>query len=224
MQHLFTNRFGGVSKAPYESLNLGQHVGDDPQDVEKNRELLREKLGVSKLVFMDQVHGDKIVVIETGDEMPICDAMITKVPHIGLVVMAADCIPILLYDQAHHAIGVAHAGRKGTLLKVGQKCALAMQEHFGSTMEAMQIFMGPSIKQCCYEVGHEAIEGFEGFVQIKEGRFFLDLQNYNREAFLSLGIKEEHITISDVCSCCDENYFSYRREHMTGRFAGVICL
>ena len=224
MQYFFTNRFGGVSKAPYESLNLGQHVGDEPKDVAKNRELLREKLGVSKLVFMDQVHGDKVVVIETGDEAPICDAMITKVPKIGLVVMAADCIPILMYDPVQQAIGVAHAGRKGTLLKVGQKCALAMQEHFGSTMRELQVFMGPSIKPCCYEVGQESTGGLEDVVQVREGRFFLDLQHSNREAFLALGIKEEHIVISEVCSCCDVNYFSYRREHTTGRFAGVMCL
>ncbi|WP_041960305.1 peptidoglycan editing factor PgeF [Sulfurospirillum arsenophilum] len=224
MQHHFTTRFEGVSLAPFDSLNLGLHVNDNALHVTKNREILKEKLGVSKLVFMDQVHSDCIVCIETGDEAPTCDAMITNVQGIGLAVMVADCIPILFYDAKHEAIGVAHAGRVGTLLQVGQKTALAMGERFGSRMEELKIWMGPSIHQCCYEVGFEATKGFENFLHVKENNYFLDLQSYNHAAFVALGIKPENMDISDVCTCCDTDYFSYRRDKITGRFAGVIAL
>lgn len=224
MQHCFTTRFEGVSHAPFDSFNLGLHVNDNALHVNKNREILKETLGVSKLVFMDQVHGDKIVCIETGDEEPTCDAMITNVRGIGLAVMVADCIPILFYDATHEAIGVAHAGRVGTLLQVGQKTALAMGERFGSRMEELKIWMGPSIHSCCYEVGFEATKGFEKSLHVKEDHYFLDLQSYNHAAFVVLGIKPENIDISPVCTCCHTDYFSYRRDKVTGRFAGVIAL
>lgn len=224
MQYRFTTRFGGVSQTPYDSLDLAFHVGDDSQCVKKNRALLQEELKVSKLVFMVQVHGDAVVLIESGEEQPTCDAMITKRSDTALAVMVADCIPILFYDAVHQAIGVAHAGRVGSRLNVGQKCALAMGEHFGTTMSELRIFMGPSIHACCYEVGQEAILGFEQFTHLKNEKYFLNLQEYNREAFLTIGVKPEHIEISKECSACDENYFSYRREKITGRFAGVIAL
>lgn len=224
MQHHFTTRVGGVSHAPFDSLNLGLHVSDNALHVNKNREILKEKLGVSKLVFMDQVHGDKIVCIETGDEAPTCDAMMTNVQGIGLAVMVADCIPILFYDAKHEAIAVAHAGRVGTLLQVGQKTALAMGERFGSRLDELKIWMGPSIHSCCYEVGFEATKGFEKSLHVKEDNYFLDLQSYNQAAFVALGIKPENMDISAVCTCCDADYFSYRRDKITGRFAGVIAL
>ncbi|WP_238585239.1 peptidoglycan editing factor PgeF [Sulfurospirillum halorespirans] len=224
MQHLFTNRFEGVSEAPFESLNLGLHVNDTALHVTQNREILKAKLGVSQLVFMDQVHGDTITQIHSGDEMPTCDAMITDVSGIALAVMVADCIPILYYDERHHAIGVAHAGRVGTLLQVGQKCARAMAESFGTRMEELTIWMGPSIRSCCYEVGIEATQGLESFLHVKSGKYFLDLQNANLKAFLDMGIKRKNIMVSEVCTCCDSRYFSYRRDKITGRFAGVIAL
>ena len=224
MQYRFTTRFGGVSQPPFDSLNLALHVGDNPLHVKKNREFLCEEIGVSKLVFMDQIHGDKVVLIDSSDETPICDAMITARPDIALCVMVADCIPILFYDAVHQAIGVAHAGRVGSQLHIGQKCALAMQETFGTHMHELRILMGPSIHACCYEVGEEVIVGFEKFVHIQDKKYFLDLQHYNHDAFLDLGIKPEHLEISKECSCSNHNYFSYRRDKITGRFAGVIAL
>ena len=224
MQYRFTTRHGGVSRPPYDSLNLALHVGDNPLHVKKNRELLQEDMGVSKLVFMDQVHGDKVVLIESGDESPTCDAMITQQTDIALCVLVADCIPILFYDAVHQAIGVAHAGRVGSQLHIGQKCAQAMHEAFGTHMHELRIFMGPSIHACCYEVGKEVIGGFEKFVHIQDQKYFLDLQRYNRDAFLRVGLLPEHIEISEACSCSSEEYFSYRRDKITGRFAGVIAL
>jgi hypothetical protein len=224
MRSLFTDRFGGVSVAPFKSLNLALHVGDDPARVACNRDLLRQNIGASKLVFMEQIHGDTVVRIETGDEKPVCDAMITDQEGIGLVVMVADCIPVLLWDEATRAIGVAHAGREGTRLGVAQKCALAMRESYGVDLKTLHVSMGPSIHACCYEVGLEVTKGFENFLHVRNEKYFLDLQRCNEEAFKMIGLLPEHIEVSNECSCCSKRFFSYRREQKTGRFAGAICL
>lgn len=204
--------------------NLGLHVGDNALHVKTNRESLKKKLGVSKLVFMEQVHGNEVVIIQSGDENPTCDALLCNQKDIGLAVMAADCIPILFYDLNKSIIGVAHAGRVGTALHVGQKTVEKMVEVLGSNIENIHISMGPCIQQCCYEVGKEATSGLEKCLHVKNGRYFLDLLSFNKESFLELGIKAEHIEVSSICTCCNHDYFSYRREGKTGRFCGVITL
>lgn len=224
MQWCFSDRFGGVSLVPYESLNVGLHVGDERERVLQNREILRQKVGASKLVFMDQIHQDRIVRIINGDESPICDAMITDQQGIGLVVMVADCIPILFYDEKHLAIGVAHAGREGTRLGISAKCVQAMKAAFGSQASSLRVWMGPSIQACCYEVGSEVTQGFENFLHVRNGHYYLDLQRCNQTMLVNAGVLPEHIDVASACSCCDERFFSYRREKRTGRFAGVICL
>ncbi len=224
MRYLFTNRFGGVSEGAFSSLNLALHVNDNSLHVNANREILREKMKVRAVVFMEQVHGDRIVRIEEAGQTPTCDAMITNQKEIALSVMVADCIPILFYDARHEAIGVAHAGREGSRLSIGVKCLDAMEEAFGTRASEVQIFMGPSIGACCYEIGKEVSEGFDGFLHVKNERLFLDLQTYNYKAFVERGVLVEHIDASSICTCCDSDYFSYRREKITGRFAGVICL
>lgn len=224
MQKLFTSRFGGVSQAPFDSLNLGFHVNDNPLHVEQNRALLKKQLGVSSLVFMNQVHGNEVVVITKGNEAPTCDALICGLSDIGLAVMVADCIPILFHDAVKNVIGVAHAGRCGTALHVGEKTIVKMKEVFGSQVEDIKILMGPSIQKCCYEVGLESTIGLEKYLHVQHEHYFLDLQSANKEDFLSLGILEQNIEISPICTCCDKNYFSYRRDTITGRFCGVITL
>ncbi|MBN2832645.1 MAG: laccase domain-containing protein, partial [Campylobacterales bacterium] len=114
MRYLFTNRFGGVSEGAFSSLNLAFHVTDNSLHVKANREILRKQMGVRVVVFMEQVHGDRIVHIEESEQTPTCDAMITNQKGIALAVMVADCVPILFYDAVHEAIGVAHAGREGS--------------------------------------------------------------------------------------------------------------
>jgi len=151
-----------------------------------------------------------------------CDAMLTTLPHVGLVVMAADCIPMLVWDVTQPLIGVVHAGRAGTAYHVGQKTIGQMQEHFGACVENIHIAMGPSIGVCCYEVGIDATQGLEKSLHVKNERYFLDLKKANVEDFLALGISEAHIDVSPVCTCCGSGYFSYRKEKITGRFGGVI--
>lgn len=217
MQYRFTDKYDG---------NLGLHVGDNPLHVKQNRERLQEALGVSSLVFMDQVHGDEVVVISSANMAvtPTCDAMITNLSGVGLAVMVADCIPLLFYDAPTQSIGVAHAGRKGSALHVSTKTVRAMGEVFHATPETIEVYMGPSIGVCCYEVGKEAVLGLEQALHVKQGRYFLDLPQANRDELFCAGIQKHNLHMTGVCTCCDERYFSYRKERVTGRFAGVICL
>ncbi|MDD3342837.1 MAG: peptidoglycan editing factor PgeF [Sulfurospirillaceae bacterium] len=224
MQYCFTNRFGGISKAPYESFNLGLHVNDDASHVAHNRMLLKAQCDVSHVMFMNQVHGDNVVAVLGHEPVPTCDAMVTNQKGIALAVMVADCIPILIYDPVHEAIGVVHAGRAGSALHIGIRCLEVMHRVYGSCAEDMKVWMGPSIGSCCYEVTKEVTAGLETCLQHRDDHLFLDLSAFNRADFLAFGVKQENIVSSTICTCCDSNYFSYRRDKITGRFVGVIWL
>jgi len=226
MRYLFSDRFGGVSKAPFASLNLALHVEDDPQDVKKNRELLAKKMETDKLIFMEQVHKDHIEIVTntTACEVFRTDAMISDIKGIGLCVMVADCIPILFYDPIKEVIAVAHAGRQGVALKIANKVIKSMNCNFSSKVTNIKVFMGPGIKPCCYEVKKDAIKGFENYLYIKKDKIYLDIEKKCIEEMLGIGIVKENITSSSICTCCDQRYFSYRRDGKTGRFCGVITL
>ena len=216
MRYFFTTRHEG---------NMGLHVGDDPCHVLENRDRLRRSLGVSQVVFMNQVHGDEVFYVDKKmTRAPNCDALITNQKEMALAVTVADCIPLLLYDQKTQSIGVAHAGREGTRLRIASKTVYAMQKHFDAKIEDIQVYMGASIQACCYEVSQEVTKGLEHSMLQKEGKYFLDLPLSNQEELLSIGIKKEHLHTQKTCTCCDKKYFSYRREKQTGRFVGVICL
>ncbi len=231
--HTITDRYGGVSLKPYDSLNLALHVGDEVKDVLENRILTSEKydFSIKNLIYMDQVHGNEVVVVEHAMDNKIenCDALITNERKIPLMVMVADCIPILFYDSVKKVVGVAHAGRNGTFLRIAQKSVLKMQERYGCDTKDIMIGLGASIQSCCYEVGKDLADictkNFgEGFVMMKQEKYYLDLQSLNHAQLLEVGIKEENIELSTTCTACDENYFSYRREGETGRFAGFIMI
>lgn len=205
--------------------NVGLHVGDNPLHVKANREGLSAFLAFQKIQFMNQVHGDRIVLIdENTSEAPYCDAMISNSRGIALGVMVADCVPILLWDEVSQSIGVIHAGRTGSALHISTKTVNAMQESFDVRAQNLRVYIGPCIRKCCYEVGKEAIQGLENVLHVKEGRYFLDLAKANKEEFLKVGVKEDSIEDVCVCTCCSKSHFSYRQHKNTGRFAGVIGL
>ncbi len=228
-----SDRHGGVSKAPYNTLNLALHVGDDPKSVIENRVILSQKVGfeIKNLIYMDQVHSNRIEVIEHAmvNKIDACDGLITQETNIPLLVMVADCIPMLFYDPTKNLIGIAHAGRNGTFQKIAAEMVEKMKREFDTDPRDLLVVMGTSIHRCCYEVGKEIASivtaNFgENYLEIREGRSYLDLQSLNFDQLLEAGVLREHIEISPVCSCCDENYFSYRREGVTGRFGMVAML
>ena len=224
--HLFTDRYGGVSVPPYDSLNLGDHVGDDPEAVARNRRILQRRIGGLPTVWMEQVHGDRIIDVKGPTErVGRCDASVTDCPSIALAVMVADCVPILMADRKRGVVAAIHAGRNGTLLDIASKTVAHVATRYGSEPTDIEVWMGPAIGACCYEVSDEIAKivrksAGERYVN---GRY-LDLKSLNRDRLIAAGVLSKHIQISDVCTCCDPDYFSYRREGKTGRFVGVIAL
>ena len=232
--HAITTRDGGVSLPPYHSLNLAYHVGDNKEHVDRNHELLAEAMGykVSKIVHMRQVHGNGVFRVDSDYDysfVPECDALITDLPETPLMVMVADCIPILFFDPDHNAIAAVHAGRSGLFKGVIPATIQAMKEAYGTCPENLFACLGGSIHACCYEVGEEIVAetrrlGLDFAVVSRKGRWYLDNIAIADRQLEAAGIKQEHIEMMTVCTGCQsDTLFSYRKENQTtGRFAGVI--
>lgn len=208
--------------------NLAFHVGDDEKNVIKNRENLALKMGYKNedLIYMNQIHSANVVVVDEKSPKMIdnCDAIITNRKNLPLMVMVADCIPILMFDEKKGIICAIHAGRNSTFLKITQITALKMIEEFECRVEDIKVIMGASIQKCCYEVNDE----LKIIVEKSFGKEFvignnIDLQGINKKLLEDLGVK--NIEVSPICTkCSNQPYFSYRKEKKTGRFAGVIVL
>jgi len=210
--------------------NIAFHVTKDHKSVKKNRLALSSKynINIENLRYMNQVHGCEVGVVSKQSPSCIdsCDAIITNEINLPLMVMVADCIPILLYDKVQNVIGVVHAGRNGTFLNIVEKTVLKMIEVFNCNIENIQSILGPSIQKCCYEVSTEMSEAVkDNFgANFVKGRH-IDLQGINKKQLLDLGLLEDNIEISEICTkCSDEDYYSYRLDNDCGRFSGIISL
>ncbi|MDR0665958.1 MAG: peptidoglycan editing factor PgeF [Campylobacteraceae bacterium] len=217
-----SDRAGGVSADAYESLNLGFHVGDKPLNVEKNREIFASYFDVSvkELCFMEQIHGS-LATMAKKEQTLKTDALITQEKNLVLCVMVADCVPVILYDNDKKAAAAVHAGRKGIFSDIISNTVLAMKNSFKSSSKDIGAYIGVSIRSCCYEIQgeilNEAKDRFSYALSGKEGRHFLSLQTIVKKQLHENGVV--NIIDENVCSCCDKNYFSYRREGVCGRFA-----
>lgn len=216
MPHFFTDRRGGASLGVYESLNLGQHVGDDPSIVARNRAVIGDAQ------FMNQVHGDSVLVIDSIDaQAPTCDGLITTKSNLQLAVMVADCIPLLLVSK--EAVGAVHVGRAGLVNRIALKAIQLMRTAGAIDIHAI---LGPSICGSCYEVPFEMQQEVmqehpRAFATTRKGTPALDLPKALIADLVSVGVSYE---ASTICTLEDELYFSHRRQNPTGRFAGVVSL
>jgi len=207
--------------------NIAYHVNDNPHNVTSNRKRLCSKhhLNFLNLKSMNQIHSN-IVKIVTPSTLVYddCDGLITNLEDTPLMVMVADCIPILFFDEIKNIIGVAHAGRNGTYQNISGEMVHKMVQEFSCNPKNIQVVLGPSIQKCCYEVSLElsciAQKSFgENFVN---GRF-VDLQAINKKQLLEAKIDERNINISVICTqCSHKNYYSYRNDTICGRFCGII--
>ena len=208
--------------------NLAFHVEDNEINVIKNRKNLALKLGYNyeDLVYMNQIHSANIIVVDENSPKLVdnCDSIITRSKNLPLMVMVADCIPILMFDDKQGIIAAIHAGRNSTFLEISKKTAEVFIEKFSSNPEDINVVFGASIQKCCYEVS----EDLSKIVENSFGKEFvennyIDLQGINKKQLNDLGIK--NIEISNICTKCgDKPYFSYRKDKKTGRFAGIIIL
>lgn len=222
---IVSNRFGGVSKGAYESLNLGLHVGDNPLNVLKNREIFASffDANMEDLCFMEQTHSSKARVVESA-VLSHSDAIITQQKNIVLCVMSADCVPVILFDQKTKTAAAIHAGRNGAFLNIIANTLSVMKENFGSNPTNIIAFLGASVRSCCYEIQSEILKTAKkdfGYALEKQGKkWFLDIQQIIKTQLQDNGILS--IKDDNVCTCCNEDYFSYRREKNCGRFATGI--
>ena len=164
--HAFSTRQGGVSRAPFATLNLGTSVGDDPQAVEENRRRFFGTFGIqpSQVVRVKQVHGDGVLVVDETlvarrgfprlllDERYEYDALVTNLPDLALVVSTADCLPLLIHDPVRGAVAAVHAGWRSTAKRIAARALLAMAAAYGTKPGDCRVAVGPGIRGCCYEV------------------------------------------------------------------------
>ena len=217
----FTNRHGGVSQGVYSSLNLGDHVGDDAADVLRNRAVVTAKHG--PVQFMNQVHGNRIAVIEeVTDEAPTADALVTGIPGITLAVMVADCIPLLL--NSNEVVAAVHVGRRGLVNGVAIKTIELMREMGAQDISAT---VGPAICGRCYEVSadiHQEVVSIFPMADSRtnSGSLALDLP----KALIAV-LHNARIDVDfnqGACTVEDSDLFSYRRDGVTGRQVGLVRL
>jgi YfiH family protein len=227
----FTTREGGFSRPPWDSLNLAVHVGDAFATVQRNRELLTEQLGLDGLAFGKQVHGTGVRVVRglsrrTSRGLDDTDALVSTTPGIGLVVMGADCLPVLLagHGDGHGVVGAAHVGRGGLVKGVLGETVRVMREEGAGDLTAV---VGPGICGACYEVppslAGEAEKAAPGSASTtRAGTTGIDLLAGARVQLAALGVP-----VTSVGGCTleqPERFYSYRRDGETGRHAGVVWL
>lgn len=233
---LFTRR-GGVSRGVWATLNVGGNIGDEPEHVAENRRRVLDHLDRSADSTYDvwQAHTAEIVHAREprlGPPYPRADGLITDNPDVTLMLRFADCVPILLFDPERRAIGLVHAGWKGTVLQAARRAVEAMQRAFGSSPGDMVAGIGPAIGGHHYPVGPEVESAFREnfgdgasrFLEAKNGEVHLDLPGANSELLRRAGVPG--VERSNICTACDlTDWFSHRGEEgRTGRFAAVMAL
>lgn len=240
VSHAFTTRLGGVSPAPYDSLNLRFSCDDARENVVENYRRLAEALDIpyERGVTTHQLHHDHIRLVTEDDagkglvrprDYEDTDALITDVRRIPLYVFSADCGITLLHDPEHHAVGAVHSGWRGVALGILAKTIRRMEQEFGTKPEDLRVAIGAGIRQCCFETDDDVSDALytaygDAFLPYRERRgekWHIDLAGLNIHALRSLGIPEAQIDLLPDCTCCEKQlYWSHRRD---GSERGVQC-
>jgi polyphenol oxidase len=233
---LSTTRRGGRSASPYDDgeggggLNLGIHVGDEPENVCRNRALLKALLP-SEPAWLSQVHGSRVVdAASVGNVPPDADASISTVPGVVCAIQTADCLPVLFCDRGGKVVGAAHAGWRGLSGGVLENTIEAMRSVGGSEILA---WLGPAIGPQCFEVGKDVYEAFSGkdgemakaFVPLSgsNGKYLADIYSLARRTLALAGVLE--VSGGGLCTVTEQKrFYSYRRDKVTGRMASLIWL
>ncbi|OQO92075.1 laccase [Saccharomonospora piscinae] len=230
IRRVVTTRAGGRSAPPFDSFNLGDHVGDDPADVAANRSRLARELGLApdQLSWMEQVHGRTVTVVDGTERAPAeaTDALVTDRPGLALVALVADCVPILLGDSEAGVVAAVHAGRVGARVGV-LPAALETMESLGARRARVEVLLGPAVCGQCYEVPRAMADDVEAHLpgsacRSRNGTPALDLRAGLWRQLGDLGVGK--IGVDPRCTVEDETLFSHRRKAPTGRIAAVTWL
>jgi YfiH family protein len=228
VRRVTTTRSGGVSAPPYDSFNLGDHVGDDPAAVAANRARLASAVGLpaDHVVWMNQVHSAHVEVVDAPGTKPYdaTDALVTTVPRLALAVVTADCVPVLLADARAGVVGAAHAGRVGAASGVVLRTLEAMLAR-GAHAPDISVLLGPSVGGANYEVPEEMAADVESRLPgsrttTSRGTPALDLRAGIARQLRTAGVTA--IDIDPRCTAADPALFSHRRDNPTGRLASLV--
>jgi purine-nucleoside/S-methyl-5'-thioadenosine phosphorylase / adenosine deaminase len=227
IRRVVTTRAGGNSARPYDSFNLGDHVGDDPAAVAANRRRLAAEVGLAedRLVWMEQVHGRTVTTVDGPRPQPAeaTDALVTAEPGLAVVVLVADCVPVLLADPEAGVVAAVHAGRVGARVGVLPAALVAMKEA-GADIGRVEALLGPSVCGECYEVPPDMQADVEAHLpgsasKTRAGRTGLDLRAGLWEQLAAAGVAK--VGVDPRCTVEDRLLFSHRREGTTGRLAAL---
>ncbi len=228
IRRVTTTRAGGVSAPPFDTFNLGDHVGDDPAAVAANRARLAAtiKLSPERVVWMNQVHGDNVEVVSAprADSLDDTDALVTSTPRLALAVVTADCVPVLMADARAGVIGAAHAGRVGAAHGVVLRM-LATMLGAGAHLEDISVMLGPAVSGANYEVPEEMAADVEARLPgsrttTPRGTPALDLRAGIARQLTGAGVTA--IDVDPRCTVADRRLFSHRRDAPTGRLASLV--
>lgn len=225
----FSTRKGGVSSEPY-GCNMSYSVGDDAANVKENQKRFLEHLGVrtENLAVPKQVHGDNVVRVSRPGIYENCDALISNKKGVFLRITTADCLPLFLFDPNSGSVAAVHAGWRGCVQQIAQKTIIQMGEEFSTKPGELRVYIGPSARKCCYEVGEDVTRKFNQRFLIDTGgeRPHFDMLGFTLDLLRESGVDNLHIEVSPHCTICTPQLFhSYRRDGAkSGRMMGVIGL
>lgn len=222
------SRQGGRSPAPFASLNTSYAVLDKPENVSYNRRLIKDALGLRRLISARQVHGTQILKItKTPDrdlEEERYDALITNQPGIGLMIQQADCQAVMLFDPVQQIIANIHSGWRGSAANLIGLTISRMQNDFNVEPNTLLAAISPSLGPCCAEFTNFYQELPAHLHKYQNAANHFDFWAISRDQLLQAGLRYENINFAEICTRCNDNYFSFRRNHTTGRMASVIGL
>lgn len=248
VKHCFSSRLGGVSKEHLGTMNLSYTRGDEQENVDENYRRIARVLGcqTDDIVCSDQTHTTNVRKVTTKDkgkgvitsrDYSDIDGLITNEPGVVLATFYADCVPLFIVDPVHRAIGLSHSGWRGTVNRMGAVTLQGMEREYGTRPEDVQVAIGPSICQACYEVSRDVAEAFrEAFplqrenkkllYQKNEEKFQLNLWYANECVFREAGVPKEQIEVTDICTCCNSDIlFSHRASKgMRGNLGAFLML
>lgn len=198
----------------------------------EQREFLSSRLNfvLPEPVSIVQVHGRRVVTADSDflrkrSVLEEADGVITKIPNVALSVRTADCLPVFMYDPVQKGIGLIHVGRRGAEKNILQEAVEQMKAEWKTDPKTIKAFLGPAIRSCCYEVEREFQEYFLEDLTVNDGRYYLDLIQACKKKLTGLGLQDKNIIDCGICTCCDKNYFSYRREgENAGRMISLMML
>ncbi len=220
-------RHGGLSRAPFHSLNLSDAVGDHPDNVKANRELVRQVIKVPQIVYAKQEHKAYVLEITSANisKIPAADALFTRLKDVGLAITHADCQAAIIYDPANEVIAAVHAGYKGLGLNIYKEVIQSLKQKVNSKPKDLIVCISPSLGPDHAEFINYKTELPEYFWEYQKKPQYFDLWMIGVNQLLDIGIQKKNIEISEICTyCTSPDYYSHRKDKKTGRNATIVAM